>query len=111
MVIFTIFRDVQKQISGFEIKGHAGYAEEGSDIVCSAVSAIAQTALLGLQQVAGLTFPFIREKGWMKCILPKDISAEKRRDSRIILDTMYVGIKSMVKGYSKYIIIEERQVE
>ena len=26
-----------------EIKGHCGYAEEGSDIVCSAVSMLAQT--------------------------------------------------------------------
>lgn len=27
-------------IVGFEVSGHAGYAEEGSDIVCAAVSAM-----------------------------------------------------------------------
>ena len=36
------------RISGFEISGHTGYAEEGSDIVCSAVSSVSQMALLGV---------------------------------------------------------------
>jgi uncharacterized protein YsxB (DUF464 family) len=35
-----------------EAAGHANYAEHGKDIVCAAVSAIMQTALLGLQAVA-----------------------------------------------------------
>ena len=29
-------------ISGFSAKGHTGYAEEGEDIVCAAVSALAE---------------------------------------------------------------------
>lgn len=32
--------------------GHANYAPNGQDIVCSAVSAILQTAVLGLQGIA-----------------------------------------------------------
>jgi uncharacterized protein YsxB (DUF464 family) len=35
-----------------EAVGHANYAEHGKDIVCAAVSAIMQTALLGLQAIA-----------------------------------------------------------
>lgn len=34
------------------MKGHAGYAEHGQDIVCASVSAIIQTALLGLQAIS-----------------------------------------------------------
>jgi uncharacterized protein YsxB (DUF464 family) len=34
------------------MKGHAGYAEYGQDIVCASVSAIIQTALLGLQAIS-----------------------------------------------------------
>lgn len=34
--------------------GHTGYAEEGYDIVCAAVSSVLQTALLGLLNVAGI---------------------------------------------------------
>jgi uncharacterized protein YsxB (DUF464 family) len=34
-------------ITGYKVSGHAGYSEEGSDIVCSAVSALTQAPLLG----------------------------------------------------------------
>lgn len=35
-----------------DIAGHAGYAPYGQDIVCSAISAIVQTAILGLEAIA-----------------------------------------------------------
>ena len=32
------------------VKGHSGYARKGSDIVCSAVSALVQTMTLGIKE-------------------------------------------------------------
>lgn len=37
----------------FEISGHSGYAEEGSDIVCSAVSAMSQLVINTITEVYG----------------------------------------------------------
>ena len=37
---------------GFIVKGHADYAPYGEDIICSAVSAIVQTAQMGLERLA-----------------------------------------------------------
>lgn len=34
------------------INGHANYAEHGQDIVCAGVSAIIQSAILGLEEIA-----------------------------------------------------------
>ena len=42
--------------TGINIEGHAEYAEHGQDIVCAAVSAILQTAQLGLMQI-GKQYP------------------------------------------------------
>ena len=39
-----------KDIEGFQISGHAGYAPHGQDIVCAGVSSLTQTALLGLME-------------------------------------------------------------
>lgn len=39
-----------------DVKGHSGYAPHGQDIVCAAVSAILQTAVLGLESIAA-TYP------------------------------------------------------
>ena len=42
MVSVDLFKNRQGMITGYKVSGHAGFAEEGSDIVCSAVSALTQ---------------------------------------------------------------------
>lgn len=48
MIKICIETDGYKFI-GYNIFGHANFAPKGKDIVCSAVSSIAQTAILGLK--------------------------------------------------------------
>ncbi len=43
---------------GFRIRGHAGFAEYGQDIVCAGASAIAQAAVLGLKDTLGSSVSF-----------------------------------------------------
>ena len=43
------YRD--KTPCGFSAEGHSGFAEEGSDIVCAAVSAVTQTAAIQAEDV------------------------------------------------------------
>ena len=40
MTKITIFRNRDNEFLGFECLGHAGYAEEGEDIVCAGISAL-----------------------------------------------------------------------
>ena len=42
-----------ERINGFSISGHSGYAEEGSDIVCAAVSAAVAMAECTINDVCG----------------------------------------------------------
>lgn len=41
------------RISGFSVSGHSGYAEEGSDVVCAAVSAAVTFAECTINDVLG----------------------------------------------------------
>ncbi|MGN0550374.1 MAG: ribosomal-processing cysteine protease Prp [Acutalibacteraceae bacterium] len=42
-MISVIFYNTENgDLLGFRIKGHSGYAEEGSDVICAAVSSAAQ---------------------------------------------------------------------
>ena len=50
MVQVDICKDKQGMITGYKVSGHAGFAEEGMDIICSAVSALTQAPLLGLER-------------------------------------------------------------
>ena len=48
-----LFRDAEGRYTGFEVKGHSGYAEAGSDIVCAAVSILTTTCVNAMESVAG----------------------------------------------------------
>ena len=41
-----------KTLTGIEARGHSGFAEKGNDIVCAAVSALMQSLMFGLSEVA-----------------------------------------------------------
>ena len=41
MTQVTFYRKESGEYTGFRLEGHAGYAEEGEDIVCAAISALA----------------------------------------------------------------------
>lgn len=95
---------------GFEAKGHAGYAEEGHDIVCSAVSALVQTVLLGLSERLQLPLEQFMEPGDMRVQLSNDCTAEQLEQAAILLDTLQLGIRSMALGYGEYLKLTQREV-
>ena len=43
-----------KRITGFDVKGHSGYAEEGSDIVCAAITSAVRLVDATINDVLGL---------------------------------------------------------
>lgn len=95
-------------IVSVECQGHTGYACEGEDIVCSALSSIVQTAALGLMQAAGIDIVYTAkaENGYLKMTLPDKLSKEKRRDADMILNTLYLGIADLHEGFSDFIELE-----
>ena len=50
MVNITVGKKSGKVL--IKMEGHAGHGEPGNDIVCASVSAIIQTALLGLEEIS-----------------------------------------------------------
>ena len=45
MIKVTIYKTERQEYAGFDMEGHAGYAEAGEDIVCAGVSALVINAL------------------------------------------------------------------
>jgi uncharacterized protein YsxB (DUF464 family) len=97
--------------AGFEVTGHAGCSAYGRDIVCSAVSAIAQTALLGLTDVLGLPVRHQSEAGRLYCGTT-GLSAAQSRDAALILNTMLAGLEAILMNeeYQQYLSITQREV-
>ncbi|MEG2413272.1 MAG: ribosomal-processing cysteine protease Prp [Clostridia bacterium] len=91
-----------------ECDGHCGYGVEGEDIVCSALSSIVQTAILGLLQVVGTNVNLVRDdqKGYLRAILDKNLDKQTRRDCDMILETMLLGIVDLHEGFSDFVELE-----
>jgi len=110
MIRAVIDRASSGDIMGFEVYGHSGYAEAGKDIVCAAVSAIVQTAILGLMDVVGVEVIYDQKPGEARCRLPEGLSEILREKANIVLETMLYGLKSIQEGYGPYIKVEERRM-
>ena len=94
--------------SGVTCKGHTGYAEEGEDIVCAAVSSVIQTAVLGLMQLVGVAVDYkVDEKeGYLSAMLPEKLTEAQRHDADLILRTAYLGVSDLYEGFSDFIDLE-----
>lgn len=88
--------------------GHTNYGVSGEDIVCSALSSIVQTAVLGVLMVAGVNLDLTRneDRGYLAFEVPNNISQTQRHDVSVILNTMLCGISDLREGYSDFVELE-----
>ena len=103
MIKFKVERNADKKIIGFEVRGHAGYAENGHDIVCAAVSTACTMTINGIakQKLAKITYN--KRDGFLVCAIP-----EKREEGAdMLLDSLMITIYEIAKQYKKYLFILE----
>lgn len=111
MTRICIFRTAKGDIAGFEAKGHTGYGETGLDIVCSAISAVTQTALMGITELLKLDAGVTVKKGNLYCMLDKNIDESAQKAANLIFETMLLGLGSIKQNYhDNYLEICEREV-
>lgn len=98
-------------IMSVECDGHTGYGVEGEDIVCSGLSSIVQTAVLGLLSIVGINVNLKRdiERGYLSFSLPKDLEEDKRHDADVILNTMLLGVSDLRESFSDFIELEVKE--
>ena len=101
MVELRVREDSRQRLSSFFASGHAGWAEDGEDVVCAAVSAILQAAWLGLAEVAGVEVTASREAGRLELSWP-----ERARDDRgvaAIVGTAALSIERIAHQYPDHV--------
>lgn len=115
MIKVKIFRDENDYIKKYTISGHANFDDYGKDIVCAAISILSQTALLSLVEVCGLKEESIEYKiddktGFLDVNLPMNIEKVILEKTQIVLNTLVVGINSVIESYPKYVTLQNREV-
>lgn len=101
-------KNSDNEIVEFTADGHTNYGVDGEDIVCAAVSAITQTAVIGILMKAQVQAKITRDdkKGYLKLELPHGLSSTQRHNCNIILDTMVLGLADLAENYSDFIELE-----
>jgi uncharacterized protein YsxB (DUF464 family) len=108
MVTVTFRRDSRHRLSSVFAKGHAGWAESGSDIVCAAVSAILQAACAGLQEHAKLDVGLRRGAGELSFTLPE--SARDDAAAVAIVRTAEISIEQIARQHPEHVAaVSERE--
>ena len=91
------------KISGFSVTGHSGQEKRGYDIVCAGVSALTQTALLGIGEHLHREVDFDMSSGKLEVKLksaPDDLT-------EAIFKTMHLGLREIEKINPEAVKIEE----
>jgi uncharacterized protein YsxB (DUF464 family) len=93
MIKIDIVRNKLNYIEGFCVIGHADTAPHGQDIVCAGVSALTQTAVIGLERYLGRQVDLDIASGKLVATLkgaPDHLTAA-------ILETMVLGLQEVAK--------------
>ena len=107
MTKVEIFRK-NGSIVGYKASGHSGYSEQGSDIICSAISTSLQMTLIGIQEVLKLKVDFKINDGFLDVDL-KNISQDKLTQTNILTEAMAIFLRELAKQYPKYIRLVEKE--
>ena len=95
---------------GFRLKGHAEQGAYGEDIVCAGISAITQTAVLGVTEVLKLEAEATLQEGNASCILKGNVSAEEAEKASVVFKTMAAGLLSLKQAYPTALNLLYREV-
>ena len=103
MISADFFVNNDGVLTGFTVSGHSGYAVEGRDIVCAAVSAMAYLTANTVTEVIGAS-PEIKEEDGLLSLKVKN---GEEKLCEIPLKGFYLQMKELVKQYPDYIRIKE----
>lgn len=107
MIKITITRDQSGNIVRFYVKGHAGIAPRGQDIVCAGVSSLTQAALLGLKVHLNRDFQWKVAQGDVEM----ELAGQPDALTNAVLETMVLGLLEIAKSYPKNIRMIEAKLD
>jgi len=105
MINIEIVRNSDQAMVGFSVTGHANTAPHGQDIVCAGISALTQTAVLGLDRQ-------LKKKVQIKIAsgnLQMDLLDKPDALTDAVLETMLIGLAEIGNLNSRSVRILERR--
>ena len=106
MVTAIIKKNSNKYVS-FECKGHAGFAEAGSDIVCSAISMLSINTANSIIELTDTSINPKEKNGFLFWEFTDYIDDK----ATLLMDSLVLGLKTIEDTYSnKYLTLNIEEV-
>ena len=97
------------RVTGFEVKGHSGYAPEGEDIVCAAVTSAVRLVECAVNDVLGLEASVkVKEKdASISLKLPSGLGQTNESTCQTLLVALMVHFVQLAEEYPDNITVLE----
>jgi hypothetical protein len=106
MITITVKKRNGAYVS-FESRGHAGYAEEGQDIICAAVSALAINTVNSIESFTDDVIEVDEEDGYLFF----RFQSEPGERSILLMDSLLLGLTQIENSYQRqYLRVKVREV-
>ena len=109
MTTITIIKSKSGNYKQMTCLGHAGYADAGEDIVCAAISMLVINTINSLEALTDAKILVETEEDSGMIDLKFQENPEK--DGILLMDSLILGLKGVVKQYGKqYLKLKFREV-
>ena len=95
------------RITGFSVSGHSGYAESGSDIVCSAISAVVSMTEATINDICGAKAKVRVKEEDARITLTLPASCDEEETVQAVLAGMLLYLCNLRDEYPDYIEVLE----
>lgn len=101
------FYSLRGKLAGFEISGHSGYAEEGSDIICASISSCAYMMANTATEIVGVNAEIEIDEAYMSFnVSESDI--EKIKDLMLGFE---MHVKALAQEYKEFISCKKEIIQ
>ena len=95
------------RITGFSVSGHSGYAENGQDIVCAAISAVVTMAEATINDVCGAKAKVRVKEEDARITLTLPAACDEEESVQAVLAGMLLTLCNMRDEYPDFIEVLE----
>ena len=96
MITVTVWKK-DGEFNKIESKGHAGFDEEGRDIICAAVSALMVNTVNSIDSFTDDIIHVVSEEGYLSL----EFIVGPGRDSGLLIDSLMLGLSQIQDSYDR----------
>ena len=110
MTHVTIFINEDKDCVGFQIEDHAGYADQGEDVVCAAISMLVINTMNSIEAFTEDEFSGMSDEE--SAMISFHLTQNPSKEAGLLLNSMILGLQNMVDddNYAEYIDLTFEEV-